>query len=65
MGVCGYYQPAVGLIPMLSHLICPTLYNKAFENDFVPKNTYRCSSTREVLNPTSSMKMGYLATFDR
>lgn len=65
MGYCGYSQPAAGSYPVGSHGLCPYFYNLAFTHDFVSNNYYDCYSSREIINPPSNVKMGFLGNFNR
>jgi hypothetical protein len=66
MGKCGSSQPAATSRPFGNHGLCPYFYNVAFEQKFVPDNTFKCTSKR-LANLTSSpleVRMGYLGGFN-
>ncbi|KAJ6649523.1 hypothetical protein Bhyg_04759 [Pseudolycoriella hygida] len=64
MGLCGRSQPAAGPPPLNSHGLCPYFYILAFNNNFVPNNVHKCTSTR-LATMSSAVKMGYNARFNR
>lgn len=64
MGKCGSSQPAAGPYPLGSHGLCPYFYNLAFDQKFIPNNSFKCTS-KQLANLTSSdVRMGYLGGFD-
>ena len=65
MGRCGEWQPAAGPYPLGSHGLCPYIYNKAFDHEFVPINAYGCASNRPANISTSNVRMGYLGSYNR
>ena len=60
MGRCGSTQPAARSRLDLSHILCPFMYNIAFDQKFVPNNHFNCTSRRLANVTSSNVRMGYL-----
>lgn len=62
LGECGNRQVGAGPFPMGSHGLCPYMFLKSFQHDFVASSIHRCKSSRHAKDLPSNYIMGVRET---